>query len=283
VTVRILSGTEAALALLASLKPKVKRLNPKLVIVQVGNDPASTSYIKKKLESCKEIGMRCEHRHLPEETTFEELHSAIESLNTDTDVTGFIVQLPLPSALAPHTSMLLDGIDPAKDIDGFTATNAGMLLLGRSDALPAATPAGIMALLTHEKIGVRGKHAVVVGRSNIVGKPLALLLLNEGATVTICHSQTQDLAARTREADLLFVAVGKAGIITKDMVKKGAVVIDVGVNRVEGKLIGDVDFEGVKEVAAAITPVPGGVGPMTVASLIQNCVRAAERNARNAK
>jgi methylenetetrahydrofolate dehydrogenase (NADP+)/methenyltetrahydrofolate cyclohydrolase len=137
-----------------------------------------------------------------------------------------------------------------------------------------------MALLTHEKIGVRGKHAVVVGRSNIVGKPLALLLLNEGATVTICHSQTQDLAARTREADLLFVAVGKAGIITKDMVKKGAVVIDVGVNRVEGKLIGDVDFEGVKEVAAAITPVPGGVGPMTVASLIQNCVRAAERNAK---
>jgi len=275
---QILSGKEAAQALLSELEPKVKELDPKLVVVQVGDNPASASYIKQKLKSCEKISMRCEHKHLPEETTLEELMNIIEQLNTDSDVTGFIVQLPFPKHLEGHEPDVIKAIDPKKDVDGFGAYNLGKMLLSKEfEHLPPATPSGIIRLLEHYQIPVEGKHAVVVGRSNIVGKPIAIMLLNRSATVTVCHSKTEDLPSITKQADILICAVGKPKMITKDMVKQGAVVIDVGVNRTDEGLVGDVDFEEVKEIASAITPVPGGVGPMTVASLIRNCVRAKER------
>jgi methylenetetrahydrofolate dehydrogenase (NADP+) / methenyltetrahydrofolate cyclohydrolase len=193
-------------------------------------------------------------------------------------VTGFIVQLPLPDQLQKHVPQIIRAIDPKKDVDGFGAYNLGKLLLSRDfEHLPPATPSGIVMLLEHFKIPVEGKHVVIVGRSNIVGKPLALMLLNRDATVTICHSKTTNLAEQTRQADILVAAVGKANLITAAMVKEGAVVIDVGMNRSSGKLCGDVDFDSVEKKASAITPVPGGVGPMTVASLLRNCVRAKER------
>ncbi len=272
---RLLSGTEAASALLAKLKPEVEKLNPKLVVVQVGEDPASSSYIRQKIKSCKEVGMRSEHKHLPATTLLPELMEVIDTLNNDNDVTGFIVQLPLPSHLSKDPQKIIDAIDPKKDIDGFSTINIGSTFLSKaSELLPPATPAGIVALLEHYKIEVAGKHVVVVGRSNIVGKPIAIMLINRGATVTVCNSKTSDLPAITRQADILIAAVGKPKIITADMVKDGVVVIDVGVNRVDGKLIGDCDFEAISKKASAITPVPGGVGPMTVASLIANSVRA---------
>ncbi len=274
---RLLSGKEAASALLAELKPKVKQLDPLLCIVQVGDDPASESYIRQKVRSAQEVGMRYEHRHLPEKTTKEELFAVIDDLNHDDRVTGFIVQVPLPGPLASATADVTRAIDPRKDIDGFTSANLGETFLGLSfEHLPPATPAGIIALLEHYAISPKGKHVVIVGRSNTVGKPLSVMLLNRDATVTICHSGTKDLAAMTRQADILIVAVGRAKMITASMVKPGAVVIDVGMNRVDGKLCGDVDFEAVQKVASAITPVPGGVGPMTVTALIRNCVQAAE-------
>jgi len=274
-TARILSGREAADALLASLKPAVAELDPKLVIVQVGDDPASASYIKQKLKSCEAVGMRHEHKHLPADCTIDTLRQVIGDLNGDPDVTGFIMQLPLPKQLEQYVPEIIASIDPRKDVDGFGTENVGKVFLGvDTEDLPPATPSGVIAMLDHYKIPVSGKHAVVVGRSNIVGKPLAIMLLNRGATVTVCHSKTPDLGAITRQADILCSAVGKAKLITKDMVKPGAVVIDVGVNRVDGKLCGDTDFDAVSEVASAITPVPGGVGPMTVASLIRNTVKA---------
>lgn len=317
---QILSGSEAASALLKELKPKIKELDPKLVIVQVGQEPSSLSYIRKKLQSCQEVGLRAEHRELPLETTFEELLKNIEEFNNDDDVTGIIVQLPLPHHLQSTVPLVQRAIHPKKDVDGFTAYNLGKMFLGTEfEHLPPATPAGIISLLEYYKIPIEGKNAVVVGRSNIVGKPLAIMLLNRNATVTICHSKTLDLRQETLEADILIAAMGKPKFITVDMVKPGAVVIDVGVNRLQQnniqchaavqaqrairpvrevraeraskhevapkilesstkfKLVGDVDFDAVKEVASAITPVPGGVGPMTVASLIRNVVRAKER------
>lgn len=206
----------------------------------------------------------------------------IQSLNEDDDVTGFIVQLPLPEHLKKEENDVIEAIAPAKDIDGFTATNIGRMFLGLSGSPTPATPTGVLAILDHAAIDVVGLHAVVVGRSNIVGKPLATMLMSRGATVTVCHSKTKDLASITRQADLLCLAVGKPRMITKDMVKPGAVVIDIGVSRVDGKLVGDADFDAIKEHASAITPVPGGVGPLTVACLIQNCVRQAERKAQKA-
>ena len=273
-----LDGRTASQALLESLKPKVKELDPKLVIVQVGEDPASASYIRQKEKSCEKVGMRSEHKHLPAETSFDELMKIIEELNADDDVTGFIVQLPLPDHLKENVPQVIRAIDPKKDVDGFGAYNLGKMFLSKEfEHLPPATPSGIIALLEHYKIDVAGKNAVVLGRSNIVGKPLAVMLLNRNATVTVCHSRTDDITKYTQAADILVAAVGKPKMVTADMVKEGAVVIDVGMSRTDEGLVGDVDFEAVKEKASAITPVPGGVGPMTVASLIRNCVRAKER------
>ncbi|MSR67542.1 bifunctional 5,10-methylenetetrahydrofolate dehydrogenase/5,10-methenyltetrahydrofolate cyclohydrolase [Candidatus Peribacteria bacterium] len=274
----LLSGRPVADALLESLKADIKKLDPKLVVVQVGDDPASASYIKQKLKSCESVGLRHEHKHLNEKTTLDELMSMIGELNADEDVTGFIVQLPLPKALQSHVPEVIRAIDPKKDIDGFGAYNIGKMFLSvEFEHLPPATPSGVIEMLKFYKIPIEGKHAVIVGRSNIVGKPLAIMLLNRGATVTVCNSKTKNLAEITRQADILCSAVGSPKMITKDMVKAGAVVIDIGVSRVDGKLCGDVDFDAVSEVASAITPVPGGVGPMTVASLIRNCVTAKKR------
>ncbi|MFA6039112.1 MAG: bifunctional 5,10-methylenetetrahydrofolate dehydrogenase/5,10-methenyltetrahydrofolate cyclohydrolase [Candidatus Peribacteraceae bacterium] len=273
----ILSGKDVAAALLDSLKPKVKELQPHMAIVQVGDDPASDSYITQKRKSCEEVGITSIHRHLAEKTTKEELLRVVDELNRDTTVTGFIVQLPLPAHLKSAVEEVIRAIDPAKDIDGFTPVNVGKTFLGTAfEDLPPATPAGVILLLEHYGIDVRGKHAVVVGHSNITGKPLAAMLLNRNATVTVCHKYTADLAQFTGQADILCTAVGKPGLITGDMVKPGAVVIDIGTTRTDAGLKGDVDFDAVKEIASAITPVPGGIGPMTVASLIRNCVRAAE-------
>jgi len=277
-TAKILSGKDAAEALLSELKPKVEKLDPKLVIIQVGEDPASASYIKQKFKSCEKVGMRSQHLHLPNDTSFEDLIKVIDELNNDDDVSGFIVQVPLPKHLEDKVPEITRAIDPKKDADGFGAYNLGKTFLSTEfEHLPPATPGGIIYLLEHNKIDVTGKHAVVVGRSNIVGKPIAVMLLNRNATVTVCHSKTSDLSSITSQADILIAAVGKPKMITSDMVKEGAVVIDVGVNRTDDGLCGDVDFNSIQEKASAITPVPGGVGPMTVASLIRNCVRAKER------
>jgi len=274
----ILDGRAVAEAVLKSLKPRVKELNPQLVVVQVGDDPASTSYIKQKIKSCDAVGMRHRHEHLSEKTSIDALFALIEQLNTDADVTGFIVQLPLPKHLQSHVPQLIRAIDPKKDADGFTAYNLGKMFLSTEyEHLPPATPAGVITLLEHYNIPILGQNAVVVGHSNTVGKPLSTMLLNRGATVTTCHIHTKDLAMHTRTADILCVAVGKPGLITADMVKSGVVVIDIGITRTDDGLKGDTDFDAVQKKASAITPVPGGVGPMTVASLIRNCVRAAER------
>lgn len=274
----LLAGRPVADALLESLKADVKKLDPKLVVVQVGDDPASASYINQKLKSCTAVGMRHEHRHLPDSTTLPELMKLMSDLNNDADVTGFIVQLPLPKQLQPHVPEVIRAIDPKKDIDGFGAYNIGKMFLSvEFEHLPPATPSGVIEMLKFYNIAIEGKHAVVVGRSNIVGKPLAVMLLNRGATVTVCHSKTKNLAEITKQADILCAAVGSPKMITKDMVKPGAVIIDIGVSRVDGKLCGDVDFDALSSIASAMTPVPGGVGPLTVASLIRNCVTAKKR------
>lgn len=274
----LLDGRKAADAVLDMLKPMVEVLDPKLVVVQVGEDPASSSYINQKMKSCEKIGMRSEHRHLNPDITLEELMEVIHSLNADPDVSGFIVQLPLPKHLEVHVPDIIASIDPKKDVDGFGPANIGNVFLSKDfEYLPPATPGGIVALLEHYDIDVKGKHVVIVGRSNIVGKPIAVMLLNRDATVTVCHSKTKNLKEQTLQADILIAAIGKPKMITADMVKEGAVVVDVGMSRTEEGLKGDVDFEAVKEKASAITPVPGGVGPMTVASLIRNCVHAKEK------
>jgi len=274
----ILLGKPVAEKMLQDLKKDVKELDPKLVVVQVGDDPSSDSYIRQKLKSCEAVDMRNEHRHLDKKTTLKQLLSVIDELNKDPDVTGFIVQVPLPGDLNDHVPEITRAINPKKDVDGFGAYNLGKMFLSKEfEHLPPATPAGIFEMLKYYEIDVAGKHSVVIGRSNIVGKPLAVMLINRGATVTVCHSRTDDLAFYTTQADLLFTAVGKPKLITKEMVKPGAVVVDIGVSRTDKGLKGDVDFENVKEVASAITPVPGGVGPLTVASLIRNCVTAKKR------
>ncbi len=277
-TALLLAGKDVADAMFKDLAPLVKTLDPKLVIVQVGDDGGSESYIRQKMKSCAAVGLRSEHIHLKADTTKTDLFSTIDRLNADSDVTGFIVQLPLPGHLQEFVPQVIKAIDPKKDVDGFGAYNLGkMFLSSEFEHLPPATPSGIIEMLKFYKIPVAGKHAVIVGRSNIVGKPLSVMLLNRDATVTVCHSKTKDLKAITLQADILVAAVGKPKMITKDFVKPGAVVIDVGTSRVDGKLTGDVDFEVVKEIASAITPVPGGVGPLTVASLIRNTVRAKQR------
>ena len=256
---------------------KSRGITPGLAVVLVGEDPASAIYVRNKERACKKLGMNGTVLRLPEETTQQELLSTVQRLNEDPAVHGILVQLPLPRHLDERE--VIRAIDPDKDVDGFHPINAGRLLIGEPGFVPC-TPKGVMRLLEIEDVPLSGKHAVVVGRSNIVGKPMALLLLQENATVTICHSRTADLAAHTRRADILVAAIGKPRFITADMVKDGAVVVDVGINRVDGKLCGDVDFEPVSQKASYITPVPGGVGKMTIAMLMENAVEAAEHAAK---
>jgi methylenetetrahydrofolate dehydrogenase (NADP+) / methenyltetrahydrofolate cyclohydrolase len=246
-----------------------------LATVLVGDDPASEIYIKRKQEACREVGIEPFDHHLPAETTEEELLRLVGDLNADERVTGILCQLPLPDQI--DEDRIIRSIAPIKDVDGFHPFSAGHLLQG-SPTFVAATPAGIMEILREYEVELLGARAVVVGRSNIVGKPMALLLLAEHATVTICHSRTRDLAAVAKEADVVVAAVGRAAMITGDMVREGATVVDVGINRVEGKVVGDV-AEDVRGKAGLLTPVPGGVGPMTIASLLRNTVKAARYQA----
>jgi len=254
---------------------------PGLTVIIVGEDPASQVYVRNKKRACEEVGFASEVIALPQETTEEALLAVIARLAADARVHGILVQLPLPKQIREEA--VLRAIPADKDVDAFHAENVGRIMTGRFDYLPC-TPAGVMELLRHEKIEVEGKECVVVGRSNIVGKPMAMLLLHANGTVTICHSRTRDLASHTRRADILVVAVGRARFLTGDMVKEGAVVIDVGMNRGEdGKLCGDVDFASVEPKASAITPVPGGVGPMTIAMLLQNTLTSARVHAGDAR
>lgn len=268
----LLNGRAASAAILATLKANVAALDPQLTVVQVGNDPASKSYVRQKIKSCDAVGMRHNHRHLGDDVSLKDLLSVVDDLNNDKDVSGFFVQFPLPPHLEQHIPEIIEAIDPVKDVDGFCAHNIGNMFQG-IEQFPPATPSGIMQLLDHYDIDVKGQHAVVVGHSNTVGKPASVMLLNREATVTTCHKETKDLGSITALADILVVAVGIPGLITADMVKPGAVVVDVGISRTPGGLKGDVD-PGVYDKTAAYSPVPGGVGPMTVASLITNCLTA---------
>jgi methylenetetrahydrofolate dehydrogenase (NADP+) / methenyltetrahydrofolate cyclohydrolase len=245
---------------------------PGLATVLVGDDPASHTYVANKRKACEEVGIRSIHHELPGDTEQADLFSLVESLGQDPEVDGILVQLPLPDGL--DADALLEVLDPAKDVDGLTAENAGLLALGRPRLVPC-TPAGVMELLRQENVEVEGAEAVVVGRSGLVGRPVAALLTQGNATVTVCHTRTRDLAGVCRRADLLVAAAGVPRMVKGGWVKPGATVIDVGTNRLPEGLVGDVDFEAASEVAAAITPVPGGVGPMTIAMLLQNTLIAA--------
>ena len=247
---------------------------PGLAVVIVGNNPASKAYVRNKIRACADLELHSEHIELPETTTLDELLLRIRALNADPQIHGILVQLPLPKHITAEP--VLRAISPEKDVDGFHPVNVGLLATGHPRFAPC-TPAGIMLMLEREGIDPWGKNAVILGASNIVGKPMALLLLQRGATVTLCNSKTRDLAAHTRAADILVAAVGRPKLVTGDMVKPGAVVIDVGINRLpDGKLVGDVDTQGVMGIASRVTPVPGGVGPMTVTMLVVNTVLAAE-------
>ena len=253
---------------------KKQGITPGLAVILVGEDPASQTYVRNKQKACEEVGFYGEQITLPATTTQEELLAVVKALNARKDIHGILCQLPLPKGL--DDGAVIAAIDPKKDVDAFHAENVGHIMIGDQHFLPC-TPAGVMELIHRSNISVEGKHCVVIGRSNIVGKPMAMLLLQENGTVTICHSRTKDLAAICRQADILVAAVGRAKFITADMVKEGATVIDVGINRDEnGKLCGDVDFAAVEPIAGAITPVPGGVGPMTIAMLMKNTLTAAK-------
>ena len=253
---------------------KDRGVTPGLAVILVGNDPASEIYVRNKGKGCEETGMHSETIRLPEDTTQERLEAEIDRLNADSAIHGILVQLPLPRHLDEQAA--LARILPEKDVDGFHLINAGHMLTG-TEGVIACTPRGALHMIRSTGVNLSGLEAVVIGRSNIVGKPMAMLLLRENCTVTICHSRTKNLAEHTRRADILVAAVGKAGFVTADMVKPGAIVIDVGINRVDGKVRGDVDYDAVKEVAGWITPVPGGVGKMTITMLLANTVEAAER------
>jgi len=280
-TARILDGKSLAAQVRAEVKARVARLaqrgiRPGLAVVLAGDDPASRVYVRNKTRACEEVGVRSQQIDYPAAVTQEELMACIRNLNVDPAVHGILVQLPLPKHL--DSARVLEAVSPAKDVDGFHAENTGALLAGAPRLVPC-TPAGVMRLLEHAGVPVAGQRAVVIGRSNIVGKPLALLLLQKDATVTICHSKTRDLVAVAKQADILVAAIGRAKLVTAAMVKPGACVIDVGVNRLpDGSLAGDVDFSAVRDVAGWITPVPGGVGPMTIAMLLENCLKAAHES-----
>ena len=275
----LINGKETAAAMKAELKEKIEAFEtkngfaPGLAVVIVGNDPASAVYVRNKENACAAVGIRSKTFRLPEETTEEELLSLIRTLNADKDLHGILVQLPLPKQISEER--VIATISPDKDVDAFHAENVGKIMTGNYRFVPC-TPAGVMALLDRYDISVEGKRCVVIGRSNIGGKPQAMLLLEKNGTVTVCHSRTRDLPTVTREADILVAAVGRANFVTADMVKEGATVIDVGINRLaDGTLCGDVAFDEVEKKAYAITPVPGGVGPMTVTMLLYNTLTAA--------
>ena len=276
---KLIDGKKISGEIKDELKEKVAQLKEQgvevtLAVIQVGNDPASSVYVGNKKKACAYIGIRSLAYELPEETTQEELLSLVRELNDRKDVNGILVQLPLPAHIDEDT--VIRTIAPEKDVDGFHPQSVGLLSIGQKGFV-SCTPAGIIQLLKRSGIEIDGKECVVVGRSNIVGKPMAMLLIRENGTVTVCHSHTKDLKEVTRRADILVVAIGKRQFITADYVKEGATVIDVGMHRKEdGKLCGDVDFDSVEPVAGAITPVPGGVGPMTIAMLMNNCVSSVE-------
>ncbi len=289
----ILDGKAVAEAIRGELAAEVKRLStdlgrpPGLTVVIVGEDPASQVYVRMKHRACEEIGIRSEGIELPADTTTETLLARVNALNADAAVDGILVQLPLPPQIDEQT--IIEAIDPAKDVDCFHPISVGLMAVGKPRFQPC-TPAGVIELLRRSDITTQGKNVTIVGRSNIVGRPLLVMLSHRGpmadATVTVCHTKTPDLAAECRRADILIAAVGRAQCITADMIKPGAVVVDVGVNRVDDasakrgyRLAGDVDFAGAQEVASAITPVPGGIGPMTIAMLLTNCCTAAQLHA----
>jgi methylenetetrahydrofolate dehydrogenase (NADP+)/methenyltetrahydrofolate cyclohydrolase len=277
---RIIDGKALAAEVRAEVKSKVAALaqrgiRPGLAVVLAGDDPASKVYVRNKARACEEVGLRSQQIDYPASVTQEELMACIRKLNADAAVHGILVQLPLPKQI--DSARILEAVSPAKDVDGFHAESMGALVAGAPGFVPC-TPAGVMRMLEHARVPLAGCRAVVLGRSNIVGKPVSLLLLQKDATVTICHSKTRDLAALTREADVLVAAIGRPKLVTASMVKPGACVIDVGINRMpDGSLAGDVDYAAVKEIAGWITPVPGGVGPMTIAMLLENCILAAQK------
>ena len=275
----IMDGKALAAQLMASLQDRVAALKargvqPGLAVVLVGEDPASQIYVRNKERACQELSLHSETIRLSADTTQAALEAQIDRLNADHRIHGILVQLPLPAGLDEEAA--LARILPEKDVDGFHAVNAGKLMTGADGVIPC-TPKGILYMLKASGVPLAGKEAVVIGRSNIVGKPVAMLLLRENCTVTICHSRTENLPAVTRRGDILIAAVGKAGFVTADMVKPGAAVVDVGINRVDGKVVGDVDFAVVSQVAGWISPVPGGVGKMTIGMLMENTIAAAEK------
>jgi methylenetetrahydrofolate dehydrogenase (NADP+)/methenyltetrahydrofolate cyclohydrolase len=282
-TARLIDGKALAARLRAELAPRIKALadrgvQPGLAVILVGDDPASAVYVRNKIKACEETGIRFRFDHLQATISEDDLLRRVRALNEDPTVHGILVQMPLPKPL--DGQKVVEAIAFDKDVDGLHATNAGLTLMGRPH-FRSCTPYGVMKMLEAIGAPVAGAHAVVIGRSNMVGKPMAMLLLAANATVTMCHSGTRDLAAITRQADILVAAAGRRNLVTADMVKPGAVVVDVGTNRTpEGKLAGDVDFDGVKNVAGWISPVPGGVGPMTITMLLVNTVESAERAAR---
>jgi len=276
---RIIDGKAISAAVKERVKAGVAELNAKgiavgLAVIIVGEDPASKVYVANKKKACEALGIISEEYALSEDTTQEELLNLIKELNAKKSINGILCQLPLPKHL--DEKIIINSILPEKDVDAFHPHNVGRIMIGDYDFVPC-TPAGIMEMLAYENIDVAGKNCVVIGRSNIVGKPMGMLLLHKNGTVTICHSRTKNLAEICKNADILVASVGKAGFVTPDMVKEGAVVIDVGINRENGKLCGDVDYEAVKDKTSAITPVPGGVGPMTIAMLMQNTLTAAKK------
>jgi methylenetetrahydrofolate dehydrogenase (NADP+) / methenyltetrahydrofolate cyclohydrolase len=279
-TARVLDGAAMAAEVLSALRPRVETLaargiKPGLATVLVGDNPASRSYVRNKLRTCAETGLHAELHELPATCAEADILAKVKTLNESPTVHGMIVQLPLPRGV--NTQRILQSVALEKDVDGFNWCNLGALVDGHVELAPC-TPLGVMKMLEHAGVALEGKHAVVIGRSSIVGKPLALMLIASGATVTVCNSKTPDLAAHTRTADVLVAAAGRARLVTAEMVKPGAVVIDVGINRdANGKLVGDVDYDPVRELAGAVSPVPGGVGRMTVAMLVANTVLAAER------
>ena len=277
---RIIDGNAIARDYRAGLLKRAERLAARglragLAVIRVGNHPASSAYVRNKVKACGEAGIDSRDIQLPDTTDEATLLGQIRALNADPRVHGVLVQLPLPTGLS--SGHVLEAISPLKDVDGFHPENVGLLVIGHPRFVPC-TPLGVMKLLEREGVGVEGRRAVVVGRSNIVGKPMALLLLQSGATVTICNSKTPDLGSVTREAEILVVAAGKPRLVTAGMVKAGAVVVDVGINRLaDGRLAGDVDFQGLLGTASRVTPVPGGVGPMTITMLLENTIASAER------
>jgi len=279
---KLIDGKQVAESVKERLKAEVAKLkengvHPCLAVILAGNDPASQVYVKNKIKTAEELGIKSLSFTFDESVTEEQLIEVIETLNADATVHGILVQLPLPKGL--NEERVLKSISDEKDVDGFSVYNMGQLVLGREGFVPC-TPLGVIELLKSTGEEISGKRAVIIGRSNIVGKPLALLLLKENATVTVCHTKTKNLKEVSKEADILVAAVGRAKMVTDDMVKDGAIVIDVGINRVDGKLCGDVDFDNVKEKCSYITPVPGGVGPMTIAMLMNNTVLSAKQSAK---